>query len=330
MTHSGKARTALKRGSLIAAANWQVVAIQSVAETTFKMLVAVPIVGGALLVTLLLDRDISDILSGNLRDSLLGVAETLSRHPLALTVYLAGFLVVAAGGAMLMFLVKGGTVSVLVRADRLAGPIHEPPLRLAAFRRGMQFSIEGFTKGASRLFRRYLALGVLLTAVYTLVAALCLLLAYGLYSLAGSRAVLLGSVAALAVTLFVAMTTVVNVAYLLAQIAVAVRDTGAGRAVREVPRFVRGEFWKVMRVFLVTVMLLVTATLLSIAATWGFYLIAYVPLAGIIVLPLQFGAWLLRSLVFQYLGLTALGAYLSLYRAFAGDRYVEDSLPALR
>ena len=85
-----------------------------------------------------------------------------------------------------------------------------------------------------------------------------------------------------------------------------------------------------MRVFLVTVLLLVAATALSIAAAWGFYLIAYVPLAGIIVLPLQLGAWLLRSLLFQYLGLTALGAYLSLYRSFAGDRYVEGPTPASR
>jgi hypothetical protein len=194
----------------------------------------------------------------------------------------------------------------------------------------MQFSIERFTKGASRLFRRYFLLGSLLTLVYAIVAAGCLLFAYGLYSFAGGRPVLVGSVAALAVTLFVAATTVVNVAYLLAQIAVAVRDVGAGRAVGEVPRFVRGEFWKVMRVFLVTVMLLVTATLLSLAASWGFYLVAYMPLAGIIVLPLQFGAWLLRSLVFQYLGLTALCAYLSLYRSFAGDRYVDAAVTASR
>jgi tetratricopeptide (TPR) repeat protein len=63
-------------------------------------------------------------------------------------------------------------------------------------------------------------------------------------------------------------------------------------------RFVRGEFWKVTRVFGVTILLLVLATLLSVAATWGFYLIAYVPLAGVIVLPLQLAAWLLRSLLF--------------------------------
>jgi len=331
MTHPGKARTALKRGALLVAANWQVVAIQSVADSTFKILVAVPILGGALLATLLLDRDVADLLAGNLRDTLFRVAATLTAHPVALASYLSGFLVVVAGGVVLMFLVKGGTVSVLVQADRLAGPIEQPPLRLPAFRRGMQFSIEGFVRGASRLFRRYLGLGLLLTAVYTAAAACCLLLAYGLYRLgAGDRPVLAGSVAALAFTLFFFITTLVNVLYLLAQIALAVRDCGVARAVAEVPRFIRGETWKVMRVFLVTVLLLILATALSLAAAWGFYLIAYVPLAGIIVLPLQLGAWMLRSLLFQYLGLTAAGAYLSLYRSFAGDRYLEGPSPAAR
>ncbi|HSK08366.1 MAG TPA: hypothetical protein VK911_02225 [Vicinamibacterales bacterium] len=328
MTHPGKARTALKRGALLVAANWQVVAIQSVADTTYKMLAAVPILGGALLVTLLLNRDIGDILGGDLRESLFGIAETLMAHPVALAAYLFGFFLVAAGGAVLMFLVKGGTVSVLIRADRLAGPIEQPPLRLVAFRRGMQFSTDGFTRGASGLFRRYLRLGVLLAVVYTLAAALCLVLAYGLYRVAGGSTVIIGSVAALALTLFVALTTVINVLYLLAQIVVAVGDMGVGRAIAEVPRFVRGEPWKVLRVFLVTVLLLVLATALSVAAGWGFYLIAYIPLASIIILPLQLGAWLLRSLLFQYLGLTALGAYLSLYRSFAGDRYIPGPAPA--
>jgi hypothetical protein len=35
------------------------------------------------------------------------------------------------------------------------------------------------------------------------------------------------------------------------------------------------------------------------------------------VLPLQILAWLLRGVIFQYLGLTAIGAYLQLYRAYA-------------
>ena len=282
-------------------------------------MLAVPIVSGAFLVTTLLGRDISDVLSGDLREVLFGVAGTLVARPLALTFYLAGFLLVFAGGVALMFLVKCGTVSVLARADRGGGPIERPPLRVGTFRRAMSFSIETFTGGSANLFPRYLFLGAVLTLVYIVVAALCLSVAYGLFRLGGDRPLLLGSVAALGIGLFVGLVTIANVFYLLAQIVVAVNDCGVAAGVRGVSRFVRGEFWKLSRVFGVTVLLLVAATVLSVAATWGFYLIAYVPLAGLIVLPLQLGAWLLRNLVFQYLGLTALSAYLSLYRSFTAE-----------
>lgn len=320
MTHPGKARTALKRGALLTAANWQVVAIQSVAETTFKLLLAVPILGGVVLVTLLLGRDVSEMLAGDLREILFGVAATLAEHPLALAAYLAGLALVLAGGATLVFLVKGGTVSLLAEADRAAGQVERPPLRLAAFRQAMRFSIERFTGGAAGLFRRYLKLGVLLGGLYLVAAGVAVLIGWGLYRLAGARPLLLGSVVAVSAAVFITVITIVNVLYLLAQVVVAVSDSGVGRAAKDVLRFVRGEFWKVTRVFGVTILLLVLATVLSVAATWGFYLIAYVPLAGVIVLPLQLAAWLLRSLLFQYLGLTALAAYLSLYRSYSADR----------
>jgi hypothetical protein len=329
MVHPGKARTALKRGSLSAAANWQVVAIQSVSETTFKLLVAVPVVGGAFLVTTLLGRDLSEILTGDLRNVIFGVATTLLARPFALAMYLLGLGIALVGGAVFVFLIKAGTVAVLVRADREGGPVERPPLRLQSFRRMMLFSIDTFRDGASALFRRYVWLGFLLGFVYLVVAGLCILLAYGLYRLSGDRPLVVGSVAALAITLFIIIVTIVNVLYLLAQIALAVGDCRVGASLREVSRFVRGEFWKVIRVFGVTVLLLVVATLLSIAATWGFYLIAYVPLAGIVVLPLQLGAWLLRNLVFEYLGLTALCAYLSLYRRFIGEANTDRDVSPL-
>jgi hypothetical protein len=291
----------------------------------------VPIVGGAFLVTTLLGHDLGEVLSGDLRQVLIGVAGTLVARPLALASYLFGFGLVLAGGAGLMFLVKGGTISVLVLADRLGGPVERPPLRMAGFRRAMLFSIESFTEGSARFFRRFIFLGILLTLVYAVVASLSLVTAWGLYRLSGDRPLLLGSVAALGITLFAALITVVNVMYLLAQVIVAVRDSTVTAAIREESRFIRGEFWKLSRVFGVTVLLLVFATLLSVAATWGFYLIAYVPLAGLIVLPLQLGAWLLRNLVFQYLGLTALSAYLSLYRSFSGEVAAADgAVPASR
>jgi hypothetical protein len=325
MTHPGKARTALKRGALLAAANWQVVAIQSVAETTFKLLLAVPILGGVFLVALLLGRDLSEMLAGDLREMLYEVAFSLVQHPVALGAYLSGFALVLAGGAALVFLVKGGTVVVLVDADRRAPAIERPPLRLAGFRQAMAFSIERFTAGAAHVFRRYLWLGVLLGALYAVAAGLSVLLGFSLYRVGGGRPLLLGSVVAAAVAVFIALITLINVLYLLAQVVLVVTESGVGGATREVGRFVRGEFWKVTRVFGVTILLLVVATLLSVAATWGFYLIAYVPLAGVIVLPLQLAAWLLRSLLFQYLGLTALAAYLRLYRTFSGDAAVASA-----
>jgi hypothetical protein len=45
-----------------------------------------------------------------------------------------------------------------------------------------------------------------------------------------------------------------------------------------------------------------------------------VPLVGLAVFPLQIAALLLRGLVFEYLGITALGAYLTLYLGYAARR----------
>ena len=53
---------------------------------------------------------------------------------------------------------------------------------------------------------------------------------------------------------------------------------------------------------------------LEAALAWsGVGLIAFVPLAGLAVFPLQLAALVLRGLVFEYLGLTALAAYTTLY-----------------
>ena len=72
--------------------------------------------------------------------------------------------------------------------------------------------------------------------------------------------------------------------------------------------------------FLLVLALVVGATGASLLATAALGLVAFVPFVGLAALPLQLLAWLLRGLVFQYLGLTSVGAYLKLYRAFATAR----------
>ena len=98
----------LKRGALLAAANWQTVAIQFVAETTFQVLLAVPIIGAAVLVAVLLGGDLGELLQGSLREIFTTIASTLMSEPVALVAFITAFTLVLLGGSVLMFLVKGG------------------------------------------------------------------------------------------------------------------------------------------------------------------------------------------------------------------------------
>ena len=51
------------------------------------------------------------------------------------------------------------------------------------------------------------------------------------------------------------------------------------------------------------------------ALAWsGLGLIAFVPLVGLAVVPLQIAALVVRGLAFAYIGLSAAGSYLTLYR----------------
>jgi hypothetical protein len=67
-------------------------------------------------------------------------------------------------------------------------------------------------------------------------------------------------------------------------------------------------------VFLIVLALVLVATGASLVATALLGLISFVPLVGLAVFPLQVAAWFVRGMLFQYLGLTALGSYLTLYR----------------
>jgi len=68
----------LKRGALLAAANWQAVVIQFAAQTTFQVLLAVPILGAAILVALILGGDLANLLQGSLREIFTAIAHALT------------------------------------------------------------------------------------------------------------------------------------------------------------------------------------------------------------------------------------------------------------
>jgi hypothetical protein len=312
----------LKRGALLAAANWQTVAIQFVAETTFQALLAVPLLGAAVLVAVLLGGDLAELLHGNLREIFTTIARTLMSEPFALTAFVTALAVVLLGGSVLTFVVKGGVVEVLVAANAAAGPIEQQPLTFDTLRQAARFTLERFTGGCARLFRPYLKLGFTLMIVYAVSAGGYLaFVVYG-YRAAEGRALIIGwtFVAAMSAALLVAWMTVVNMLYLLLQIAMAVDGIGVSDSCRATMRFIRSEFRELTGVFLVVLALVVGATFASTLAWSGVGLIAFVPLVGLAVFPLQIAALVLRGLAFEYLGLTALGAYLTLYQGYVSRR----------
>jgi hypothetical protein len=306
----------LKRGALIAAANWQITLIQSVADSLFKLLLAVPILGGVFLVALVLGAEPKELAALDWRDLTTTIVAALMWHPVVLASFLLSLGVVVIGGSIFVFLVKGGTVATLVDGDEHAGPIEQPPLHFWRVARAGRFSAERYIRGCRALFPRFLRLGAGLMAIYLLSAIVYLSLIWtGGWGLT-----------ALFTALFVAWITLVNLIYLLLQIVMAADGCTLAAAVQRVTAFVRAETRSIAAVFGVILALVVCATGASILATAAFGLIAFVPFIGLAVLPLQILAWLLRGVVFQYLGLTAIGAYLQLYRGYSAQRVNQDEL----
>jgi hypothetical protein len=303
-------KASLKRGALVAAANWHVVIVQFVADVVFKTLLAVPIVGGVFLVVLMVGGDPSELLAQPVGEILPSMATVLLAQPLALAAFLLAVATAVSGGSLFMFLVKGGTVTVLIAAERAAGTIEHPPLRLAAVRRATQFSLERFTGGAEHLFRRYLTLGVGLMLVYLATTVVSISIMLGPLREASSWRTLAAGVS----LLLVGWITVVNFLYLLLQIVTAADDCSVRVAVSRVVGLLRTQGKTMWTIFGATLVVVTLTTAASILATAALGLIAFVPFVSLAALPLQLIAWLLRGAVFQYIGLTALVAYLRVYR----------------
>ena len=320
-------RSLLKRGALITAANWPVVLVQAAAEASLKVLLAIPVAGGALLVRAAAGGDVREFLEGDLRLAVTRTVNALTVAPGALTAFLGAFALVLVGGSVLVFLVKGGTMTVLTDAERAAGRVERPPLRLAALVTIRRFGIVQFLAGCGHLARRYVTLGLALLAIYGITAAAYLTMAVTAYQRPGA---LLGwtIAAALATAVLLVWLLFVNLLYILTQIVLATDDCGVRSAVRRVAGFLRACPGDVGGILGVLVALVVLATTASLLAAAGLGLIAFVPVVGVIVIPLQLAAWVLRGVFFQYLSLTAMVAYLARYRIHGHELNVEDTSSA--
>jgi hypothetical protein len=233
---------------------------------------------------------------------------------------------------VLMFHIKGGTVRVLVEAEHEAPAIEHRPLTLARVRQAARFSLDRFGEGSDRFFRRFLGLGLMLLAVYALSGTAYLIAVMAAYRWTTAPAwTLVGSAIAAAASLaFGAWLTVVNLLYLLLQVLVVAHDWPVATAARALPILLVRQRRLIGGVFLVMLLLVVLATVASVLATAALGFIGFVPIVGLAVLPLQLLAWLARGLLFQFLGLAALGAYAGVVRQMPGTvENVNESLTPL-
>jgi hypothetical protein len=97
-------------------------------------------------------------------------------------------------------------------------------------------------------------------------------------------------------------------------------DCSLSVAWRRVRIFLLADSRQVLGIFGAMAVVLILATVASITATAGLALVAWVPLAGLVVLPLQAAFWIVRGLFFQFAGLATLSAYQTQYRRFQGPR----------
>ncbi len=320
MSLSESIKIALKRGALVTAANWEVVVVQFIADAVFKALLTVPVMGAAFLVALIVGSSVPDVLSSDLRSTVMLALTTLAEHQGALAAYLVGVFVVVIGASVLMFLVKSGSVSILVDAERHAPMVEQPPLRPDVVREGGRFSLEAFSAGCSTFGRRFVRLGLILTAAYAVTVAVYLALIVVSYRWTNSAGLAwVGTMIAAAGSLIlVAWITVLNLLYLLAQLITVAANTSVATAIAAVPRFIRRERHLVGGIFVVVIALVLLATAASVLATAALGFIGFVPVVGLAMLPLQLMAWLCRGLMFEYLGLAALGAYAKVLRGSTG------------
>ena len=287
--------------------------VQFVADTLFKTLVVVPVLGGLVLVALVAGGNPFDLIRfDDLTQTISAMVGVLLAHPIALAAFLAALGVILAGGSVLMFAVKAGSVTVLLAGDRTAGAIEEPPLRMWALRQANQATLEQFIGGVRRLFSRYLRLGIALTIVYGLIAGAYLAFLFGPPISERLDGPITTTLASLTVIVVI---TLVNFLYLLMQIVIAAEDCSVVEALPHVARLIRRRTTALAQVLAAILSLMLMATGASILATTALGLIAFVPFVGLAALPLQVFAWLVRGVVFQFIGLTGAATYLRLHYA---------------
>jgi len=317
-------RAAITRGVLLVLANWPVVLIDFAIESLYKLAVSVPVLGASLGIAALVGEDLTSLVSQGVRATADVVLGSLATAPIALTAFLLALAIVAVGGEAVMFVIKAGTLAVVVEADRVSGNVHTLPFGNEAFERANVYRLEVVLDAARRFSRRAIRLALWLGAFYALIgAAYVAIVTEGLVSsqspwLPAWPLVILVSTSVAVVTI-----ALVNLIYDLLRVVVVTDDCEVSVAVSRLKRFVIEDARHVVGIFLVIGGVQLLAVVGSLLAATGLALVGYLPFVSLIFVPLQAAAWVLRGLFFESLGLSALAACQTQYRRFSRARFGE-------
>lgn len=314
-------RAALKRGALLVSANWPVVVIDFTATSFYRLALSIPVFAGSLVVATAIGADFQSVIGEGVRATADLVVGSLTTAPIALSAFLLALAVVAIGGEAVLFIIKSGTFSVIVTADRMSGDVHRMPVGAEALARAATYSLGAVLAGATRFGRRAVTLALWLGAGYIAVGAV--------YVVAVSTGIdreprwawlpAWPLMVFLATALSIVIIAVVNLSFDLLRVIVLTDDCSVRVAVSRLGQFVLRDARQVIGIFAVICGVQVVAALVSLLATAGLAIVGYVPLVSLIFVPLQAAAWVLRGVLFEALALAALATYQTQYRRFSTE-----------
>src|SRR5262245_1901321 len=312
-------RAALSRGAIVTLANWQIVIVDFVVESAYKFTLAVPVIGGAFMVALLLGVDIGTLLGDGLLSAVDQMLGPLLNAPAALIGFVMAVSLVGVAGAVLMFVVKAGTLAVLVAGEGAAGEPAPRQTTLDAVKRARVYSLAFLFTSAQRFQRRAAVLALGLGLAYLVLGGVYLTIVVdGFRWVAESRWAAAWPLLVLVATSGAAVAmAATNLFFDLARVVIITDDCGVRTALNRVRAFLLADARQVLGVFGAMGLVVLLATALAFTATAGLTLIAWVPLVGIVFVPLQIAFWIARGLVFQYMSLATLSAYQTQYRRFS-------------
>jgi hypothetical protein len=314
-------RAALIRGVLLVAANWPIVLIDFGIESLYKLALSLPVFGGALMAGALAHGDLRNVVADGVGPTANLVLGALAESPVALGAFLGALAIAAIGGEVLMFVVKAGTLAVVVAADREAGEVQDEPFGTETLQDASRFRLDLVIESSRHFATRAVMLALGLGAIYLFVG-----LGYVAVVMQRAWTPSAGWIAAwpvlvlLATSVSVVSIEAASLAYDLLRVIVITDDCSVRAAMTRLRRFVIEDARQVLGIFGVMAAVVLLATAASLLATAGLAPVAYIPIVGLTIVPLQVAVWLFRGLLFQALSLASLSAYQTQYRRFSSAR----------